>query len=132
MVSDSTLDAWIALAAGPAVVGVGGLLLWASRVLADRRRDSTKGWWIICVGCVVCLWSMIFVLLALPVVVGSWVIDGEFNPRLLLLNASWVVSLGVIGVVGWKTPSALRYLLACYRPSDTPAVLRPLRRHFEE
>ena len=110
------------------MLGVGALLTYTSTTFADSKRIASKGWLALGAGSALLGWLVLFLVLSAPTVVASLVAQGSVEPVLVLLSAAWLISAGLVLIVLWKTPVALRYLVESYPPDETPWVLRWIRR----
>ncbi|WP_147381613.1 hypothetical protein [Nocardioides immobilis] len=107
-------------------------MTYTTSVFGDSRRDSSKGWLALGAGAALLVWLVLFLALSATTVWASLTAGGPMEPVLVLLVAAWIVCAGLVVVVFWKTPVALRYLVESYRPEETPCALRWIRRRLFE
>lgn len=118
----------MALAAGPAILGVSALFVYARSALDAPQRIPAKGWLTVGAGLVIVAWNLLFLLLSAPTVLQSWAARGSVSPVLVLLSATWIVSMGLVIVALLNGRRAVRYLLDSYPPASRPGFLRLLAR----
>lgn len=66
--------------------------------------------------------------LACPTVLRSWTAGGEVQPKLVLLTATWLAAIGLLGTALAKAPAAARYLSESYRTGEGLWLVRMMRR----
>jgi len=116
------------LAGGPSILGIGALLGYARGVLKADDRTPGKGWLTLGAGLLLCGWLLVFLALACPTVLRSWQADGDLQPVLVLLTATWFVAVGLLVAALWQARAVARYLSESYRQDEGPWLVRQLRR----
>jgi len=118
----------LTFAGGPSILGVGALLGYGRGVLKGSDRTPAKGWLTLGAGLLLCGWLLLFLALACPTVLRSWTASGEVQPKLVLLTATWLAAIGLLGTALAKAPAAGRYLSESYRAGEGPWLVRVMRR----
>lgn len=115
-------------AGGPSLVGTAALLGYAKRVFEANERTPSKGWTALAAGSVLALWMLVFVGWSAPTVLRSWTAHGVPEVSLVLLSATWVAAIGLVGLLLVRSRAAARYLTEAYRGSEGPWLVRVFRR----
>lgn len=116
------------LAGGPSILGVGALLKYAGGVLRSEEREPRKGWLTLGAGIGLCVWLLIFLVLAAPTVFRSWSADGNLQASLVLLSATWFAAVCLLVAAVIKGPELARYLSEAYRHGEGPWLVKIIRR----
>jgi hypothetical protein len=118
----------LTFAGGPSILGVAALLGYARGVLTSSERTPGKGWLTLGAGLLLGGWMLAFLLLACPTVWRSWFAHGAVQPKLLLLSATWLAAIGLLGVCLWKARAVGEYLCDSYHQGEGPWLVLMLRR----
>ena len=123
-----TAENLMKFAAGPAFLGIAGLITYATKVLGSDERSSKKGWFALAAGIALVLWLAVFVAWASSTVLRSWRSDEGVKVQLVLLSATWFVSIGTIVAALLRWRSVARYLTESYHSDGAPWLINQLRR----
>jgi hypothetical protein len=112
MVSNTdTATELMTLAGGPSILGVGALLTYARGVLKSDERTPLKGWLTLGAGIGLCVWLLIFLVLAAPTVLRSWFADGDPQAPLVFLSSTWFAAVCLLVAAVIKGPELARLSL---------------------
>lgn len=127
MTDEEFVSSLLGLLAGPSmgVVGVWGFVV---TVLRSDRRSPAKGWLAFGGTAAVLAWCIVGALIAAPRVFSSWSATGPLRPDLVVLSATWLLSLASAIAAPFGVRSAFRYLKESYRPDERPAAVQLLDR----
>lgn len=118
----------ITLAGGPSIFGVAALLGFLASTLAKPERDPRKGWYLLGGGLLLTSWLLMFIIIAAPAVFASWTSNGALAPALVLLSATWIVTITLAIVLVAHTKAVATYLADSYPPAEGPWPVQCIRR----
>ncbi len=101
---------------------------FSGNVLGDPARVPRKGWFALGAEVSVVLWMVLFVALSAPTMLRSWTADGSVEPTLVLLTATAIVALAVLGMSASRVMPTLRYVDESYRTDDNGWAITLVRR----
>lgn len=118
----------ITLAGGPSIFGVAALLGFLASTLAKPERDPRKGWYLVGGGLLLTSWLLMFIIIAAPAVLASWTSNGVLSPTLVLLSATWLITITLTIVLVTHTKAVVTYLADSYSPGEGPRPVELMRR----
>jgi protein-S-isoprenylcysteine O-methyltransferase Ste14 len=113
---------------GPSLLGIAAMTTFSGNVLHDPARVQRKGWLALGAEVSVVIWMLFFVGLSAPTMLRSWTADGSIEPTLVLLTATAVVALAVLGISASRVMPTLRYVDESYRTDDNGWAITLVRR----
>lgn len=118
MATTDTAATLMTFVGGPSLVGIAAMTKFSGDILDDPARVPRKGWLALGAEVMVVLWMALFVALAAPTMVRSWMADGPVEPTLVLLSATAVVAIAVLGMCASRISPTLHYVDESYRADD--------------
>lgn len=128
MAATDTATSLITFVGGPSLLGIAAMIKFSGEVLNDAARVPRKGWLALGAEVLVVLWMVLFVGLSAPTMLRSWTADGSVEPTLVLLSATAVVAVAVLGVSASRVMPTLRYVDESYRTDEDWWAITLVRR----
>lgn len=107
--------------AGPsALLSLTTVLAYARTVIEGGERSATKGWLALGAGLLTTVWLLLFIVMASCSVFDSLRADGDIEPALVSLVATWLTAVVLTLVVVSRFPVVVQYIHDSYRDDDRP------------
>ncbi len=128
MAATDTATSLMTFVGGPSLIGIAAMTKFSGDVLNDSARVPRKGWLALGAEVIVVLWMALFVALSAPTMLRSWTADGPVEPTLVLLTATAVVAVAVLGMSASRITRTLGYIDESYRADAQGWAIESLRR----
>lgn len=128
MAATDTATSLMTFVGGPSLLGIAAMTKFSGDVLTDPTRVPRKGWLALGAEVLVVLWMVLFVGLSAPTMLRSWTADGSVEPTLVLLTATALVAVAVVGMSASRVMPTLRYVDESYRTEDDGWAITLVRR----
>ena len=128
MAATDTATSLMTFVGGPSLLGIAAMTKFSGKVLNDPARVPRNGWLALGAEVSVVLWMVLFLGLSAPTMLRSWTADGAVEPTLVLLNATALVAIAVLGMSASRVMPTLRYVDDSYRTDDNGWAITFVRR----